>query len=235
MRRSFLVNVIRLSVLAGMLGIASPVYCRASVSVPAAVVQPVNPSVSRDGLKVNEVKADNADKNSETPAVPVKSVSELEKELSNIKGRNDEMNEKVSKSNTQIIDTLKKLKGKKGISKKQIRLFNKNEEAIAGKLESLTKLIDGLKDNAEKITTGDKKLAELMKNEETVKPADSKGGEIKPNETKAIDASKATAESTENSDNIRIQLENLVWLQLDRNRLLLQIFDTLAEISALLP
>lgn len=232
MKRSKFKKLIRISALTLLIGFVSPIYCAAS-GMPASVLHPANPSPkdSKEGLKVGNEAAKTeavsekaAEK--EVNTAPLKTADELAKELSNIKGRNDEMNDKVSKTNNQIIDTIKKIKSKKGLSRKQLRQFNKNEEAIGLKLESLTKLIEGLKENADKIVNADKKLGEIIKSEDLaklteVKSPDSKGaGESKP---------------SDNNESVRVQLENLIWLQLDRNRLLLQIFDNLGEISSLLP
>lgn len=225
MKRSKFKNLIRISALTLLIGIASPMYCKAS-TVPATVLHPANTS-SKEGQKAgNESsKQEASDKTAEKEvnAAVLKTAEELAKELSNIKGRNDEMNDRVSKSNNQIIDTLKKIKSKKGLSRKQLRQFNKNEEAIGSKLEGLSKLIEGLKENADKIASSDKKLGELIKSEDLAKLVEAKASDSKQ------------GESLENNESIRLQLENLIWLQLDRNRLLLQIFDNLAEISSLLP
>lgn len=272
MKRS-IVNLMKIATLTVILGISGTVYCKAAVSAPL----PATPSTNVTGSK-DVAKTENGDKNNEN-TVFAKKVEDLKKELSNIKGRNDEMNERVSKSNTQIIDTLKKIKSKKGISKKKLRIFNRNEEAIAGKLESLTKLIDGLRENADKISFSEKKLNEISKNEGVVKVTDNKAADNKATDGKASDnkasdnktsdnkvadnkasdskavdnkasdnkvvdnktneikvtENKAVAESTDNSYYVSVQLESLIWLHLDRNRLFLQIFDVLAEISALLP
>lgn len=258
----------KIATLTVILGISGRVYCKAAVSAPL----PATPSTNVTGSK-DVAKTENGDKNNDN-TVFAKKVEDLKKELSNIKGRNDEMNERVSKSNTQIIDTLKKIKSKKGISKKKLRIFNRNEEAIAGKLESLTKLIDGLRENADKISFSEKKLNEISKNEGVVKVTDNKAADNKAADNKASDGkasdnkaadnkvsdnkvadnkvsdnkvvdnktneikvteNKAVAESTDNSYYVSVQLESLIWLHLDRNRLFLQIFDVLAEISALLP
>lgn len=223
MRRRSIVNLIKIATLTVVLGISGTVYCKASVSGPLSAVQSANSTGSKE-----VAKSENGDKNNEN-TVSAKKIEDLKTELSNIKGRNDEMNDRVLKSNTQIIDTLKKIKSKKGISKKKLRIFDKNEEAIAGKLESLTKLIDGLRENADRISFSEKKLNELSKNEGSSKAADNKTNEAKGSENKI------SAESSDNSYNISVQLESLIWMHLDRNRLFLQIFDTLSEISALLP
>lgn len=227
-------SIIKISSLVAMICLGGPLYAKAS-SVPVIPLQPA-PSV-----KANEVvKSETADKanDKETPAAaPVKSIPELEKEVSNIKGRNDEMNEKVLRANAQIIETLKKLKNKKGMSKRKIRLFNKNEEAIAGKLDGLSKLIEGLKENADKISVAEKKLSEPAKSETAVKHED-RTVETKSSDKATVNTDNKDAKPAETVDPIvahRNQLESLVWLQLDRNRLLLQIFDSLSGISELLP
>lgn len=150
--------------------------------------------------------------------VEVKSIDELKKDLSDTKSKNDDLNDRILKSNSKIIDSVKKLKAKKGYTRKQIKQFNKNESAISDKTELLTRLIEGIKDNNEKAEYSEKKLDELMKT----------GAEDK------------TQDTSKNSDNTqsnapRVQLEQLVWLEFERYKLLTQTLDLLGEIAGLLP
>lgn len=142
-----------------------------------------------------------------------RSREDIEKDIAEVVKKNDELNDKVSKSNLVVIDAVKSFKDKKGISKKRLKAFNKNEAAIAEKTELLTKSVVDLKDNAEKISAVEKRLADAIKDLDTVK-----------DKTKS-----------EKDAEIIVHLEQSLVLHTDRNKTLTSIFDILNEILNLIP
>ena len=145
-------------------------------------------------------------------AIPVRTKEEIEKDIVDVIKKNDELNEKVSKANIAVIDAVKAYKNKKGISKKRLKIFNKNEPLIIEKTESLTKTIEGLRAVVDKISANDKSLDEVRKSLANPKTKNDKGLE-----------------------NELSLLEQGLALHIERGKILDSILGVLGEISVLIP
>ncbi len=145
-------------------------------------------------------------------AIPVRPKEDIEKDISDVIKKNDELNDRVSKANISVIDAVKAFKNKKGISKKRLKVFSKNEPVIAEKTESLTKTIDGLRAIGEKISANDKSLDDVRKTLANPKTKNDK--------------------SVENELTL---LEQGLALHIERGKILDSILGVLGEISGLIP
>ena len=145
-------------------------------------------------------------------ALPIRTKEDVEKDIADVIKKNEELNEKVSKSNISVIDAVKAFKNKKGISKKRLKIFSKNEPAIAEKTEDLTKTIDELRAVGDKIAANDKSLDDVRKALANPKTKNDK--------------------SLESELSL---LEQSLALHVERGKILDSIFSVLGEISGLIP
>jgi len=145
-------------------------------------------------------------------ALPIRTKEDVEKDIADVIKKNEELNEKVSKSNISVIDAVKAFKNKKGISKKRLKIFSKNEPAIAEKTENLTKTIDELRAVGDKIAANDKSLDDVRKALANPKTKNDK--------------------SLESELSL---LEQSLALHVERGKILDSIFSVLGEISGLIP
>lgn len=145
-------------------------------------------------------------------ALPIRTKEDVEKDIADVIKKNEELNEKVSKSNISVIDAVKAFKNKKGISKKRLKIFSKNEPAIAEKTENLTKTIDELRAVGDKIAANDKSLDDVRKALANPKTKNDK--------------------SLESELSL---LEQSLALHVERGKILDSIFSVLGEILGLIP
>lgn len=146
----------------------------------------------------------------EAPIVRTK--EDVEKDIAEAIKKNDELNEKVSKTNASVIDAVSAFKNKKGISKKRLKAFNKKEPIIIEKTESLKKTIEELRNVGEKLSANDKSLDDVRK-----------------------DLANSKTKNDKSLENELSLLEQGLALHIERGRILDSTLSVLGEILGLIP
>ncbi len=181
------------------------VFITFAMNTDAVMASSPAPAVDKNIKKETEIKEIKE-------ALPIRTKEDVEKDIADVIKKNEELNEKVSKSNISVIDAVKAFKNKKGISKKRLKIFSKNEPAIAEKTENLTKTIDELRAVGDKIAANDKSLDDVRKALANPKTKNDK--------------------SLESELSL---LEQSLALHVERGKILDSIFSVLGEISGLIP